>query len=360
MFRSTVNVSEVFFFESWDIKCFENILDPKAENCIALLDINFARSQKGREIKQLFKNTEVIDTHHEPTTIQVDQIFHNLKANFGLDTGSTLIAFGGGAVLDIGKAVSNLCGNDGNAADYQGWDLLAARGCRKIGVPTLFGTGAESSRTCVMLNPVTNVKLGMNSDFSVFDKLILSPELCESVPKQQKFYTAMDSFIHSFESLDGSYRSPLADYLSTAVMSTIENVFASKDWETSANYTRLATASYLGGVSINSSYVGLVHPISAALSGLYGLPHCLSNCIAMHAVDDFYPVYSQKFSKMTLATQIRIPYLSELADQQPDAEQFMRLVLGHQRPLLNALGTDYEKILNENRFKEIISKLWSG
>ena len=66
-----------------------------------------------------------------------------------------------------------------------------------------------------MLNPVTNVKLGMNSDFSVFDKLILSPELCESVPQQQKFYTAMDSFIHSFESLDGSYRSPLADYLST-------------------------------------------------------------------------------------------------------------------------------------------------
>ena len=77
---STVNVSEVFF-ESWDIKCFENILDPKAENCIALLDINFARSQKGREITT-FQNTEVIDTHHEPTTIQVDQIFHNLKANF--------------------------------------------------------------------------------------------------------------------------------------------------------------------------------------------------------------------------------------------------------------------------------------
>lgn len=360
MFRSTVNVSEIFFFESWDIKCFDNILDPAAKNCIALLDINFARSQKGLEIRQLFEKIEIIDTRHEPTTTQVDKIYHHLKAKFRLDIGSTLISFGGGAVLDICKAVSNLCGNNGNAADFQGWDLLANRGCRKIGVPTLFGTGAESSRTCVMLNPATNVKLGMNSDFSVFDTLIVLPELCESVSREQKFYSAMDSFIHSFESLDGRYRSPLADYLSATVMSTIENVFTGEDWECKANYTKLATASYFGGVSINSSYVGLVHPISAALSGLYGLPHCLSNCIAMYAVEDFYPVYFQKFFKMTSATQIKIPRLGEFANQQPSVEQFMELVLCHERPLINALGANYEKVLDKNRFKEIIHKLWSG
>lgn len=360
MFRSTVNVSEVFFLESWSINCFGDILDLAADNCIVLLDINFARSQKGLEIQKHFENFEIIDTHHEPTTTQVDRVFHHLRGKFGLDINSTLIAFGGGAVLDICKAVSNLCGNNGGAADFQGWDLLENPGCRKIGVPTLFGTGAESSRTCVMLNPVTNVKLGMNSNFSVFDTLIVLPELCESVSREQKFYTAMDSFIHSFESLEGSYRSPLADYLSTAVISTIENVFTHEDWESEANYTRLATASYFGGVSINSSYVGLVHPISAALSGLYGLPHCLSNCIAMYAVEDFYPVYFQKFFKMVSATQVKIPYLCEFAEKRPDVEHFMELVLVHQKPLINAMGAKYETILNKNRFKEIISALWGG
>jgi 3-deoxy-alpha-D-manno-octulosonate 8-oxidase len=55
--------------------------------------------------------------------------------------------------FDTGKAVSNLLRNPGNAEDYQGWDLVKNPGVYKIGVPTISGTGAEASRTCVMTNP---------------------------------------------------------------------------------------------------------------------------------------------------------------------------------------------------------------
>ena len=41
----------------------------------------------------------------------------------------------------------------------------------------------------------------MNSDFSVYDIIVMDPMLTKTVDKNQYFYSGMDSFIHSFELL---------------------------------------------------------------------------------------------------------------------------------------------------------------
>lgn len=56
-----------------------------------------------------------------------------------------IIGMGGGCTLDTAKAISNLLTNGGKAEDYQGWDLVKVPGIYKIGIPTISGTGAESS-----------------------------------------------------------------------------------------------------------------------------------------------------------------------------------------------------------------------
>ena len=84
---------------------------------------------------------------------------------------------GGGIAIDVAKAISNLLTNSGSAADYQGWDLVKHPGVFKIGIPTLSGTGAEATRTCVLTNKENGLKLGMNSDFTVYDQVILDPNL---------------------------------------------------------------------------------------------------------------------------------------------------------------------------------------
>ena len=73
------------------------------------------------------------------------------------------------------------------------------RGIYKIAIPTISGTGSEATRTCVITNKSTGLKLGMNSDYTVFDQIIMDPELTKSVPRDQYFYTGMDAFIHCFE-----------------------------------------------------------------------------------------------------------------------------------------------------------------
>ena len=141
------------------------------------------------------------DVTYEPKTTYVDSLAQQLKDEFGTISG--VIGIGGGSTMDLAKAVSLMMNNPGSSADYQGWDLVQHPGVYKAGIPTLSGTGAEVSRTTVLTGP--DKKLGMNSDFTPFDQIVLDPELTADAPVNQRFYTGMDCYIHCIESLEGTY-----------------------------------------------------------------------------------------------------------------------------------------------------------
>ena len=206
-----------------------------------------------------------IDSTDEPKTGQVNALRDEVLSRAGR-VPCAIVGIGGGTTLDIAKAVSNLLTNGGSAEEYQGWDLVKKPGVFKIGIPTISGTGAESTRTCVMTNPANGLKLGMNSDYTVFDQIILDPELTTTVPSSQYFYTGMDAYIHCLESSCGSYRNAVGDAFGDQTLSLCRKVFLSDDMASDENRARLMVASYLGGCAIATSYVGLVHPFSAGLS----------------------------------------------------------------------------------------------
>jgi len=130
-----------------------------------------------------------VSAEEEPKTEQVDTMVKSIKGEFTYSP-SGIIGVGGGSILDLAKAVSIMLTNKGSAADYQGWDLVNTKSVYHVGVPTISGTGAEVSRTTVLMGP--DKKLGINSDFTTFDQVVLDPDLTASVPKDQWFYTGMD------------------------------------------------------------------------------------------------------------------------------------------------------------------------
>jgi 3-deoxy-alpha-D-manno-octulosonate 8-oxidase len=301
----------------------------------------------------------IVDSTKEPSTDVIDNHVKILKeAGLTYSTVSVVVGIGGGSTLDTAKAVSNLMTNPGTAADYQGWDLLVNRGIYKIGVPTLFGTGAEATRTCVMTNSSTGLKLGMNSDITVFDEIICDPDLSATVPMDQYFYTAMDSFIHSFESQCGIFRNTLGDHYSELALELCEKVFEREEISDPVGRERVALASYFGGVAIAMTYVGLVHPLSAALSTILGLHHCIANCISMRAVEKIYPKYYDKFFYYAEKHSIQIPQLNiETNFGTNTIEKLTKASLQHTKPLMNAFGADYQKILTDEYVYDLFKKM---
>jgi len=148
-----------------------------------------------------------VNVDHEPKTHYVDELTEKIKG-FSDRHPSGVIGIGGGSTMDIAKAVSLMLTNPGSSADYQGWDLIKNPAIYHVGIPTLSGTGAEASRTAILTSP--EKKLGINSDYTVFDQIVLDPDLIAGAPNEQRFYTGMDCYIHCVESLTGTYLNALS------------------------------------------------------------------------------------------------------------------------------------------------------
>ena len=153
--------------------------------CFFLIDDVFQGNELAARTPLIFNDQIIfVSAEEEPKTEQVDALVARIRADFS-ELPSGIVGIGGGTLLDLAKAVALMLTNKGSAADYQGWDLVQKPSVYHVGIPTISGTGAEVSRTTVLLGP--KMKLGINSDFTTFDQVILDPDLIDGVPKEQWF-----------------------------------------------------------------------------------------------------------------------------------------------------------------------------
>ena len=303
----------------------------------------------------LHGNDKVIpaDVSVEPKTKYVDRIAYDLKQEFGEVSG--IIGIGGGSVMDLAKAVSLMMNNTGSSADYQGWDLVKNPGVYKVGIPTLSGTGAEVSRTCVLTGPTR--KLGMNSDFTPFDQIILDPELTANAPVNQRFYTGMDCYIHCIESLNGTYLNEFSKSYGEKALQLCEEVFMNKSQWDDESDDQLMMASFAGGMSIAYSQVGVAHAVSYGLGYLLGTRHGIGNCIVMDHLEEYYPEGVRVFKEMVRRNGVDIPQgiTRGLTDDQ--FETMINVSIGMKPLWENALGKDWERIMTREKLRALFETL---
>jgi 3-deoxy-alpha-D-manno-octulosonate 8-oxidase len=294
-----------------------------------------------------------VDVTQEPKTKQVDALAAELKAEFGEVSG--IIGIGGGSAMDLAKAVSLMMTNPGSSADYQGWDLVKVPGVFKVGIPTLSGTGAEVSRTTVLTGPTR--KLGMNSDFTPFNQIVLDPELTKNAPANQRFYTGMDCYIHCIESLEGTYLNEFSKSYGEKALDLCRKIYVEKTGWDEQSDEQLMMASYAGGMSIAYSQVGVAHAVSYGLSYLLGTKHGIGNCIVMNHLEEYYPAGVEEFKFMVEKNKIEIPVgiCANLTEAQFDEMINISLSL---KPLWeNALGSNWESIMTRDKLRALYNRL---
>jgi 3-deoxy-alpha-D-manno-octulosonate 8-oxidase len=289
----------------------------------------------------------------EPKTRYVDELTQRVR-QFSNRMPDAIVGIGGGTTMDLAKAVALLLTNPGSAADYQGWDLVKYPGIYKIGIPTLAGTGAEVSRTTVLTGPVR--KLGINSDFTPFDQIVLDPDLVADAPRDQRFYTAMDSYIHAAEALCGSFINEFARGFAEKSQDLCRAVFLG-DLPDAVADEKLMVASYLGGLSIAYSQVGVCHALSYGLSFVLGTRHGVGNCIVFDAIEEYYPEAVREFRRMVDRHRIPIPrrLCVDLTDTQ--LSEMVRVALGLEPLWQNALGPDWRQHMTPERCAELYRRM---
>ncbi len=346
MYRNTKNVP-YYIFGQGSFAQLPDLLTPRREAVdgpVVFCVDHFFRGHALLDQLPIEKGDQLIfvDSSSEPEVTHIDALKASV-VNADTCLPCCIVGIGGGSALDTAKAVANLLTNPGKAEEYQGWELVKNPAVYKIGIPTLSGTGSECSRTCVLTNISKKLKLGMNSDYTMFDQLLLDPNLSASVPRDQYFYTGLDTFMHCIETLQGSYRNAIIDALSVRAVQLCQEIFLSDDMMSTANREKMMIASYIGGMAAGN--VGVVHPFSAGLGVVLHTPHGLGNCLALKVLGDIYPKEQAMFMEMLQRQEIHLPtgICSDLNEEQ--YEGLYQGCIVHEKPLTNALGPNFKNIL---------------
>lgn len=289
----------------------------------------------------------------EPTTEQVDALRDQILAT-GMPV--AVVGMGGGSVMDIAKAVSLMLTNEGSSTQYQGLNLIQKPGVYHLGIPTISGTGAECSTTAVLTGPVK--KLGLKCAWTVFDELILDPELTATVPRDHWFYTGMDTFIHCIESETGLYKNAFSEAYGEESLKLCREVFlGEKAGQNPENDDKLMIASLFGGLSLTYSEVGVCHALSYGLSKILGYRHGYANCVAFQHLDEFYGEAVAEFREMVAFNQITLPtgLAAGWTVEQISAMAEVAWNLPHM--WTHALGHNWQEKINKAYIEDLYRKL---
>ncbi len=291
---------------------------------------------------------------HEPTTEQIDELRDEILASKGMPAG--VVGIGGGSIMDIAKAVSLMFTNEGSSTLYQGLNLIRKPGIYHLGVPTISGTGAEVSMTAVLTGPTK--KLGLKCDWTVFNQVILDPELIASVPVDKWLYTGMDTYIHCIESEQGTLNNAYSHAYAEQALKLCRKVYLGPNaGQTPDNDDDLMVASMMGGLSLTYSEVGVCHALSYGLSKIFGEKHCYANCVAFQHLEDYYGEGVAELKQMLQQHNVTLP--QGLSKGWSDAEITAMAEVAYNLPHMwnHAIGPDWKEKVTIETIKDLYRRM---
>ncbi len=218
--------------------------------------------------------------HAETFSISEEPMIERVQAGvqFARESGcDVVVSFGGGSVIDAGKAIAAFVTNTGDIFDY-----LEVIGRGKpitepplpfIAVPTTAGTGAEVTRNAVLASAEHRVKVSVRSAMMLARAAMVDPELTYDLPPNVTASTGLDALTQVIEPYVSNVANPLTDALCREGIRRgrhLEAAFISG--EPSAREA-MALTSLFGGLALANAKLGAVHGFAGPLGGMFPMPH---------------------------------------------------------------------------------------
>ena len=223
-----------------------------------------------------------------PTRKQVDDGVKEFKAH----RADAVIGFGGGAALDVAKAVALMSAHEGSVMEYA-WDHPKVRPITNalpyfVALPTTSGTGSEVGRSSVISDDETHVKKIIFSPALLARAVFADPELTLDLPAGVTAATGMDALTHNVESYLSPAYHPICDGIA------LEGArIAAHALETAVAMPRnlgarsdMMMASLMGAIAFQKD-LGAVHSCAHALGTVVDMHHGLANGIMIDHVMRF-------------------------------------------------------------------------
>jgi alcohol dehydrogenase class IV len=226
--------------------------------------------------------------HGNPTKKQVDDGAKAFQAHHA----DAVIGFGGGAALDVAKAVALMAVHEGDVLEYA-WDHPKVRPITNalpyfVALPTTSGTGSEVGRSSVISDDATHVKKIIFDPVLLAKAVFADPELTLGLPAGVTAATGMDALTHNVESYLSPAYHPICDGIALegariAAHALETAVAAPNDIGARSD---MMMSSMMGAIAFQKD-LGAVHSCAHALGTVVDMHHGLANGIMIDHVMRF-------------------------------------------------------------------------
>lgn len=243
-------------------------------------------------LRQAGLQTEELATiSREPLVDDVDAAVESLSSRRRGGERDAVVAIGGGAAIDLAKAVAALATNGGGESVRE---YLEGVGSGRtitqpplplVVLPTTAGTGSEATRNAVISSLQPPFKKSLRSPLMVPAAVILDPELTRSCPPDVTAHSGMDAVTQLLESYfsrrtNAWTAAVCRDGLARALPALPRAVEDGRDREAR---TAMLHAAFLSGLALANSGLGLAHGVAAALGVRHNVPHGLACAVMLPA-----------------------------------------------------------------------------
>jgi alcohol dehydrogenase class IV len=215
-----------------------------------------------------------------------------------------IIGLGGGAALDVAKAIALMATHPGALFDYEDGRPEARPIDRDVpywvALPTTAGTGSEVGRSAVISDEKTHVKKIVFSPKLLARAVFADPEVTLALPAKVTAATGMDALTHCIEAYLAKDYHPICDGIALeglrlAARALPRCIEAPGDIQARSD---MMMASMMGAIAFQKG-LGLVHSCAHALSTVADLHHGFANGVMIDRALRFNLESSaEKFERM--------------------------------------------------------------
>lgn len=201
----------------------------------------------------------------------------------------SIVAVGGGSVIDTSKAIAIIAKNP-EYADVRSLEGVAPtkQKCLPIiAVTTTSGTAAEVTINYVITDTEKHRKFVCADPHDIPIVAIVDPQMSESMPKGLCAATGMDALVHAVEGYLTKGAWEMTDMLHLKAIEIIgRSLRKAVEGDASAR-EEMSLGQYIAGMGFSNVGLGIVHSMAHPLSALYDIPHGKACAMLLTAVLKF-------------------------------------------------------------------------
>lgn len=256
------------------ILCLREVLAKFGSRRIFLITGKTSYSASGAKayLGNLLNNYEVRRFCEFAVNPKIEDIDHGIDV-FRASQCDTIIAVGGGSVIDMAKAIDFLAAHPSTVGEYK----LRSRGSEAtvrplVAIPTTSGSGSEATRFATMY--VGKQKHSIVDERILPAVVIVDANLTMSMSRYTTAVSGLDAMGQAIESYWSIHStSGSKEFAGNAIELIVANLPVAVKNPTVDSRIKMAEAAHLAGKAINITKTTAAHSISYPLTAYFGIPH---------------------------------------------------------------------------------------